>query len=76
MLDLVPDWRGFLSELEADTLPEDIHRHSRTGRPLGSDGLLDELEARLKRTLHPGKPGPKRKHRDGESGDMFSDDSR
>ena len=33
--------------------------HRLTGRPLGGDGFVAELERRLGRVLGPGKPGPK-----------------
>ena len=59
LLGLVGNWRTFLalsSEEELDLL----HRHERTGRPLGADHFLVELEQRLGRTLQPQKPGPKK----------------
>jgi putative transposase len=37
-----------------------LHRHERTGRPLGEDSFLDQLEQRLGRRLRPQKPGPKK----------------
>ncbi|MFZ1430116.1 MAG: hypothetical protein WAS21_25500 [Geminicoccaceae bacterium] len=45
---------GGLKERKAD----DLRRHERTGRPLGSAGFLNELEARLGRRVQPGKRGP------------------
>ncbi|WP_420405635.1 hypothetical protein [Nisaea sp.] len=38
-----------------------IRRHTRTGRPLGGEGFLKELERRLGRVLAKRKPGPKPK---------------
>ena len=71
--DLIPDWRRFLAESDPETLPERIHLHARTGRPLGSGDFLDHLELRLHRSLRPRKRGPNSKHRDSDTGDMFSD---
>jgi len=63
LLGLVGDWRTFLtlsSEEELDVL----HRHERTGRPLGDEPFLVELEQRLGRRLRPRKPGPKKRGQD------------
>jgi putative transposase len=61
LLELVPDWRGFLAGgLEEDAL-EVLRRHARTGRPLGAPAFLERLEARLGRALRPGKRGRKPK---------------
>ena len=59
MLELIPNWRHFLAQPDADTLQERIHLHARTGRPLGSEDFVKQLEARLHRSLRPRKPGPK-----------------
>jgi putative transposase len=59
LLELVPDWRRFLTltpEEEVDLL----HRHESTGRPLGEESFIDELEIVAKRILRPQKPGPKK----------------
>ena len=64
LLGLVPDWRGFLQLTPAPEV-ETLHRHEGTGRPLGSKGFVDQLEATLARTLRPQKPGPKGKSREG-----------
>jgi REP-associated tyrosine transposase len=61
LLEMVGDWRAFLSE-ELD--PEDVRllrRHENTGRPLGNDDFIYRLEAASGRTLRKGKPGPKPK---------------
>ena len=60
LLDLVQDWRTFLMLTPEDEL-ETLHRHERTGRPLGQDGFTEKLETLLGRTLQPQKPGPKKK---------------
>ena len=38
-----------------------IHQHERTGRPLGENGFVENLEKMLGRSLQPQKPGPKKK---------------
>ena len=55
----VNDWRAFLAAEEDEATLEQLRRHGRTGRPLGSPAFLDRLEARLGRPLRPKKPGPK-----------------
>ena len=61
LLDLIGDWRDFLAgEVDEPTLAA-LRRHSRTGRPLGSESFLDKLEARVGRSLRRGRPGPKPK---------------
>jgi putative transposase len=59
LLQLVPDWVGFL-KLSPDEEVDVIHRHERTGRPLGKDGFVEKLENTLGRILRPQKPGPKK----------------
>lgn len=60
LLEMVPDWRGFLRLLSSDETDQ-IHRHERTGRPAGSSGFIEKMEKILGRTLRPQKPGPKKK---------------
>lgn len=58
LLELVGDWRSFLalpSESEADLL----RRHERTGRPLGGETFVENLELAMGRCLRPRRPGPK-----------------
>ena len=57
LLEIVNDWRELL---EADVDLEEacvLRRHSRTGRPLGDDDFIEELEAMTGRELKPKKPG-------------------
>ena len=81
MLDMIPDWASYLADADADPDPaadpaaEQFHRHTRTGRPLGSDAFIDALETRLGRVLRAQKPGPKPKRRDAPTHDLFSDSS-
>ena len=77
LLEMISDWRHFLAQPDADRLPEHIHLHSRTGRPLGSAVFVKELEVRLRRSLRPRKPGPKPKPKNADTLDLLSglDDS-
>jgi putative transposase len=58
LLALVPDWAKFL-QLTSPEEVETLQRHERTGRPLGNDSFIDDLETALGRILRPQKPGPK-----------------
>ena len=58
LLELVPDWQNFLALSSTEELDQ-FHRHERTGRPLGANGFIDELEQTLGRVLRRQKPGPK-----------------
>lgn len=60
LLDMVSDWKQFLAGPDEERL-NDIRRHERTGRPLGSDGFVEWLESALGRALKREKPGPKGK---------------
>ena len=55
---MVSNWREFLSLSHEDELKV-LKRHERTGRPLGSDPFVHQLEGELSRPLRPRKPGPK-----------------
>ena len=59
LLEMVDDWRKFLSEKLTDPELDSIRFHERTGRPLGSKDFIDRLEKQIARTLRPKKPGPK-----------------
>jgi len=60
LLALVSDWKGFLcAEAPADDVRK-LRRHERTGRPLGTEQFITDVERTLHRTLRRGKPGPKR----------------
>jgi len=63
MLGFVGDWGAFLGQ-EVSTQAADLLRlHERTGRPLGSDHFIGQLEQTLGRRLRRRKPGPKKKNR-------------
>jgi hypothetical protein len=59
LLELAPNWRGFLARVIRE---EDIklrRSHEQTGRPLGDDAFLATLEENLGRIPTKQKPGPK-----------------
>ena len=53
----ITERRSFLLQ-EEDSLAE-FRKHARTGRPLGSESFLADLEQRTGRVLHPRRRGPK-----------------
>ena len=57
LLEMAGDWQ--LKGVEEDILINKIRKHERTGRPLGRESFVDQLETALERPLKPGKPGPK-----------------
>jgi putative transposase len=59
LLEMAGDWRLFLSSEAEEEQMNNIRRHERTGRPLGSSGFVEKLESTLERTLKRQKPGPK-----------------
>jgi len=58
---LIADWSAWLADEEEGAELKAIRLHTRTGRPLGSESFLKELEARLGRPITPQKRGPKPK---------------
>jgi putative transposase len=57
-VDRVGDWRAFLGSGGQAGVPDEIRRHESTGRPLGSDEFVEQLERALGRVLRPCKRGP------------------
>ena len=53
------DWKQFLSGELLSREMEDIRKHGRTGRPLGSASFVEQVECSLGRELRPQKPGRK-----------------
>jgi putative transposase len=53
------NWEEFLREGLSDESLDALRRHSRTGRPYGSDGFIEGIENELGRKLKKQKPGPK-----------------
>ena len=60
LLDLVPDWRALLDSGMDNKEIKILRRHERTGRPVGSEAFLRDVEGIVGRVLHRLKPGPKR----------------
>lgn len=60
MLEIVGEWRGFLSTGISDAEMEILRRHMRTCRPLGSEDFIKTIERELGRILRTQKPGPKK----------------
>ncbi len=46
-LDIVDDWRSFLSDPAADGVGKTLQHLERTGRPLGDDNFLTKMEGLL-----------------------------
>ncbi len=59
LLDMAPDWRGFLKAGIKEDALEHFRKHSTTGRPLGPEQYVKALEAQTGRQLIRRKPGPK-----------------
>jgi len=60
MLERVSDWRNYL-ECELDEATKQAFRmHGKTGRPLGDEAFLDNIERIAGRALRPQKPGRKK----------------
>jgi putative transposase len=58
LLALVNNWNDFLSLATEEDLGV-LHKHERSGRPLGKVSFVEHLEENLARTLSPQKRGPK-----------------
>ncbi len=54
----IGDWRSWLMQEDQVKIAL-IRKQTRTGRPCGSGGFIERLEALMKRALRPGKRGPK-----------------
>ncbi len=56
---MIADWSRFIAEEEEISSLDVIHKHERTGRPLGGPGFLKEIERETGRILRKSKPGPR-----------------
>ncbi len=61
MLERVSDWPAFLDQETEPEMRKRIDLHARTGRPLGDDAFLKDMESRLGRNLRRKSPGRPRK---------------
>jgi putative transposase len=57
-------WHEFLAALITDDQAQTLRLHERTGRPLGSETFIANLEQKLERNLQPKNPGRPRKRKD------------
>ena len=60
LLEMVGDWKLFLAGGIKEHEAVELRRSERTGRPLGNDGFLSDLEKALGRILRPRKAGRKK----------------
>ena len=60
LIEMVVAWREFLLGDNNEKMAEVIHSHERTGRPIGGEFFIEDLEKKLNRSLRKGRPGPKR----------------
>jgi len=58
LLQMVDDWRTFLSEDPTPDVLGLLRHHDATGRPLGNQESARRLEAVSRRVLRKAKPGP------------------
>jgi REP-associated tyrosine transposase len=58
LLSRVDYWSAFLDAGTPSDAADQLRRHEKTGRPLGSDDFIDHLERLLNRVLRPRKSGP------------------
>ena len=66
LLELVGNWKEFVSMDASEEESRAIRSHERTGRPLGSEEFLVKIERKLERVLHAGQVGRKRKAQKGK----------
>ncbi len=61
LLAMVGDWQGLLDSAVPEEQMKELQGHARTGRPLGDETFVEQLEQLLGRTLKPQKGGRPRK---------------
>ncbi len=59
ILSRIGNWKEFLT-LSSEEELNLFRRHERSGRPLGKEIFVDNIEILLERILRPNKPGPKK----------------
>lgn len=64
LLEMIGDWRAFLPQPRADESGQELRHHKRTGRPLGVESSLTNLEGQLNGVLKPTMPGRQPKSRE------------
>jgi putative transposase len=58
LLSIVPAWKEFLTISSEEEIAA-LHKHERSGRPLGPESFIERVETTLMRQLKPRKRGPK-----------------
>lgn len=61
LLELLLPGYGLVESAPEEPVRETFRLHTRTGRPLGSEVFIDQLESMTGRILRPARPGPKPK---------------
>src|SRR3954464_11749183 len=64
LLSRMPDWSTFVASAARPELDDELRRHGNTGRPLGNDEFVSDVERRLGRVLRPSKGGRRRMQRE------------
>lgn len=59
LVEEIDDWKSYLATCDEDEILEKIHKNSSTGRPLGNEQFITEVERLSGRTIRIKKPGPK-----------------
>jgi hypothetical protein len=72
-LGLLRNCAAYLAEHDATGIADQLDRHARTDRRLGSIAFLADVETRLGRALRAMKPGPKFARGDTRTRDLLSD---
>ena len=57
LLERIPDWQAYLARGVKDAELKQMHTHTQTGRPLGAEAWVKELEADTGRKLRAKPPG-------------------
>src|SRR3989304_5245096 len=60
LLEMIGNWRDFLLSGVSEEEIASLRRHAQTGRPLGDDGFVGQLEELLGRILQRPRPGGKK----------------
>ncbi len=59
MLEKFPDWAAYLGDRQSNEVLRKVRKHTKTGRPLGSEKFIETLESLSGRSLKSLKPGRK-----------------
>lgn len=60
LLEINPDWQELLLSKFSNKEYETLKSHERTGRPLGSETFVEQLEKLTSKVLRKQKPGPRK----------------